>query len=76
MKKNIASYLIIVLTICILLFASFSSNKTIDSSKYSTAGLVLNYTVSQDAGSNARDLALLNTNKAYSPLFGEIFCRI
>lgn len=73
MKKNIASYLTVVLTICVLLFASFSSNKTIDSSKYSTAGLVLNYTVSQDAGSNSRDLALLNSNKVYSPYLGKSF---
>lgn len=73
MKKNIASYSVVVLTICVLLYASFSSNKTIDSSKYSTAGLVLNYTVSQDAGSKDRDLALLNSNKTYSPYLGKSF---
>lgn len=73
MKKNIASYLTLVLTICILLYTSFSSNKTIDSSKYSTAGLVLNYTVSQDAGTNTSDLALLNSNKPYSPYLGKSF---
>jgi hypothetical protein len=73
MRKRNASYLIIVLTICILLFASFSSNKEIDSSKYSTAGLVLNYTVNQDAGTNTSDLALLSSNKSYSPFLGKSF---
>lgn len=73
MIKKIASYLIIVLTICVLLFASFSSNKEIDSSKYSTAGLVLNYTVSRDAGANTGDLALLNSKKSYSPFLGKSF---
>ncbi len=73
MKKNIASYLTLVLTICILLYTSFSSDKAIDSSKYSTAGLVLNYTVSQDAGTNTSDLALLNSNKPYSPYLGKSF---
>ncbi|MFH4965862.1 peptidoglycan-binding protein LysM [Gaetbulibacter sp. M235] len=73
MKKNIASYLIVSLTICILLYVSLSSNKAIDSSKYSTAGLVLNYTVSQDAGTKTSDLALLNANKSYSPFLGKSF---
>ncbi len=73
MKKNIASYLIVSLTICILLYVSLSSNKAIDSSKYSTAGLVLNYTVSQDASTKTSDLALLNANKSYSPFLGKSF---
>jgi len=73
MKKNIASYLIVSLTICVLLYVSLSSNKAIDSSKYSTAGLVLNYTVSQDARTKTSDLALLNSNKSYSPFLGKSF---
>jgi hypothetical protein len=73
MKKNIARYLIVSLTICILMYVSLSSNKAIDSSKYSTAGLELNYTVCQDAGTKANDLALLNDNKSYSPFLGKSF---
>ncbi|WP_445955992.1 peptidoglycan-binding protein LysM [Yeosuana sp.] len=73
MKKNIASYLTVALTISILLYVSFSSNKTIDSSKYSTAGLDLNYTVSQDAGTNTSDLSLLSENNTYSPYLGKSF---
>jgi len=73
MKKNIASYLIVSLTICVLLYVSLSSNKAIDSSKYSTAGLVLNYTVNQDARTKTSDLALLNSNKSYSPFLGKSF---
>jgi len=73
MKKNIASYLIVSLTISILLYVSFTSNKTIDSSKYSTDGLVLNYTVSQDEETKPDDLALLNSNKSFSPYLGKSF---
>ncbi len=73
MKKNIASYFTVVLTICILLYTSFSSNKTIDSSNYSTAGLVLNYTVSQDSVTNTNDLVLLASNVTYSPYLGKSF---
>lgn len=73
MKRNIASYLIVSLTICVLLYVSLSSNKAIDSSKYSTAGLELNYTVCRDAGTKPSDLALLNANKSYSPFLGKSF---
>ena len=73
MKKSIASYLAVSLTVCILLYVSLSSNKAIDSSKYSTAGLVLNYTVSQNAETKSSDLALLTSNKSYSPYLGKSF---
>ncbi|NCO63054.1 MAG: peptidoglycan-binding protein LysM [Flavobacteriales bacterium] len=73
MKKSIASYLTVSLTISVLLYVSLSSNKVIDSSKYSTAGLVLNYTVSHDAETKAGDLALFNSNKTFSPYLGKSF---
>ena len=73
MKKSIASYLTVSLTICILLYVSLSSNKAIDSNKYSTSGLVLNYTVSQKAETKSSDLALLTSNKSYSPYLGKSF---
>ena len=41
MRKSIASYSTLTLTICILLYSSFSSDETIDLGKYSTEGLVL-----------------------------------
>ncbi|MGZ0014565.1 peptidoglycan-binding protein LysM [Yeosuana sp. AK3] len=73
MKKSIASYLTVSLTISVLLYVSLSSNKVIDSSKYSTAGLVLNYTVSHDAETKAGDLAFFNSNKTFSPYLGKSF---
>lgn len=73
MIKNIASYLTLSLTICILLYTSFSTNETIDLSKYSTKGLVLNYTVSPDANINKDVLASNDLNKSFSPYLGKSF---
>lgn len=73
MGKSIASYLSISLTICILVVVSLSSNETIDLSKYSTKGLDLNYTVSQEPNAQEGDLALIDVNKAFSPYLGKSF---
>lgn len=73
MGKSIASYLSISLTICILVVVSLSSNETIDLSKYSTKGLDLNYTVSQEPNTQEGDLALIDVNKAFSPYLGKSF---
>lgn len=73
MRKSIASYLTLTLTICILLYSSFSSDETIDLGKYSTEGLVLNYTVSLDANINDGDLALNDANQSFSPYLGKSF---
>ena len=73
MRKNIASYFTISLTICILLFVSLSSNEAIDLSKYSTKGLVLNYTVSQDDCAIVSDPSSVNANKSFSPYLGKSF---
>lgn len=73
MIKNVASYLTLTLTICILLYVSFSSNEMMDLSKYSTEGLELNYTVSQDQNINDDVLASNNVNKAFSPYLGKSF---
>lgn len=73
MGKSIASYLSISLTICILVVVSLSSNETIDLSKYSTKGLDLNYTVSQEPNDQEGDLALIDVNKAFSPYLGKSF---
>jgi hypothetical protein len=74
MKKNIASYLVLALPICVLLYITLSSKDTIDLSKYSTKGLELNYTVSQEpANTQEKDLALNDVNKLYSPYLGKSF---
>lgn len=73
MKKSIASYLILSLTICVLLYMSLSSKDTIDLSKYSTKGLELNYTVSQEPNTHENDLAFNEGNRLYSPYLGKSF---
>ncbi|CAH8294954.1 hypothetical protein EV196_108132 [Mariniflexile fucanivorans] len=73
MRKSIASYLMLTVTICILLFVSFSSNEKIDLSKYSTAGLELNYTVSQDHSIKDDALASKDLNKPITPILGKSF---
>jgi len=73
MGKNIASYLSLSLTICVLLYVSLSSNETIDLSKYSTRGLELKYTVSQDEITHESDLASNDGSKLFSPYLGKSF---
>ena len=73
MIKNIASYVTLSLTICFLLYASFSSNETIDLSKYSTKGLDLNYTVSLDDNIEGNVVASNNANTSFSPYLGKSF---
>ena len=73
MVRNIASYVTLTLTISTLLYFSFSSNEELDLSKYSTAGLDLNYTVSMDAEENDNLLALNNSDFTYSPYLGKSF---
>jgi len=73
MKKNIASYFLVSLTISLLLFVSLSSDKAVSSSEYSTEGLVLNYSVGQDAEIENRDLAMLDANLSFSPFLGKSF---
>tara|TARA_R110002049_G_scaffold125706_5_gene281426 strand:- start:1957 stop:2556 length:600 start_codon:yes stop_codon:yes gene_type:complete len=52
---------------------SFSSNETIDLSNYSTKGLELNYTVSQDEGINNNVLASNDVEQSFSPYLGKSF---
>lgn len=73
MRKSIASYLTLTLTICILLYSSFSSDETIDLGMYSTEGMVLNYTVSLDANINDGTLALNEADDSFSPYLGKSF---
>jgi len=69
MVKNIASYVIVTLTILSLLYVSFQSNETIDLSSYSTKGLNLNYTVKADAHISASE----ETDFEFSPYLGKSF---
>ncbi|MBP0905196.1 peptidoglycan-binding protein LysM [Mariniflexile gromovii] len=73
MRKSIASYLMLTVTICILLFVSFSPDEAMDLSKYSTAGLKLNYTVSQDHSIKDDALVSNEVNKPISPILGKSF---
>ncbi|MFD1614279.1 peptidoglycan-binding protein LysM [Gelatiniphilus marinus] len=73
MRKSIASYLTLTLTICILLYSSFSSDETINLGKYSTKGLVLNYTVSSDTNNKDEASVLNDANKSFSPYLGKSF---
>lgn len=73
MRKSIAGYVTLTITICILVYVSFSSNETIDLSKYSTAGLELNYTVSQDESIDNNVLASNELKKADIPYLGKSF---
>lgn len=71
MVRNIASYITIALTICILLHISFQSNETIDLIKYSTEGLNLNYTVSD---TDDELLVIKSTpDNEFSPYLGKSF---
>jgi hypothetical protein len=73
MKKNIASYFLVSLTISLLLFVLLSSDKAVSSSEYSTEGLVLNYSVGKDTEIENRDLAMLDANSSFSPFLGKSF---
>lgn len=74
MVRNIASYITIALTICVLLHISFQSNETIDFSKYSTKGLSLDYTVSNDAvGKDNLMVSNYDSDFEFSPYLGKSF---
>ncbi|GAA4238066.1 hypothetical protein GCM10022291_27130 [Postechiella marina] len=73
MTKNITSILGLTLSIVFLLLMSFSSNEELDLKKYSTEGLVLNYTVSLDGGIKDNTLASKEGNKIFSPYLGKSF---
>jgi len=73
MIRNIARYVSITLTILVLLYVSFQSNETIDLSEYSTEGLDLNYTVSNNATVNQNESALGDSDFEFSPYLGKSF---
>lgn len=73
MVKNIASYLVLALTICILLQVSFSNNETVNLSRYSTDGLVLNYTVSHDESTSVSTDVSNDGYEVFSPFLGKSF---
>ncbi len=73
MRKSIISFLLITLVLAAVLFVLLSSNETIELGKYSTEGLDLHYTVSQDEGINDDVLASNDVNKTFSPYLGKSF---
>ncbi|MGC6430490.1 MAG: peptidoglycan-binding protein LysM [Jejuia sp.] len=72
MLKNIGSFLLI-LTICALVRLSFVESKTIDLGRYSTKGLVLDYTVKPDV--NIRDNVETSKDgyERFTPYLGKSF---
>ncbi|WP_223551785.1 peptidoglycan-binding protein LysM [Aestuariivivens sp. NBU2969] len=73
MIKNIASYSALTLTISVLLYASFSSNETIDLSEYSTEGLELNYSVGLDEDIAGNIDVSKESAQTFSPYLGKSF---
>lgn len=73
MRKSIATFIALSVTICILLSVSFSADETVDLGKYSTEGLELNYTVSLDESIKDNVLASNDVNKTFSPYLGKSF---
>lgn len=70
MVKNIAGYITLGLTICVIAYVSFAENETIDLSKYSTKGLGLNYTVGLN---DVKDQDLIASNEVLTPYLGKSF---
>ena len=61
MLKKIIDYILIPFAICVVLYLALFPKATVDMTKFSTAGLELNYTVSED-------MALLSTDQsAFQP---------
>ncbi|WP_242131984.1 peptidoglycan-binding protein LysM [Aestuariivivens marinum] len=73
MIKNIASYSALTLTISVLLYASFSTNETIDLSEYSTEGLELNYSVGLDEDIAGNIDVSKESAQTFSPYLGKSF---
>ncbi len=73
MKKSIASFITLTLTICVLLFVLFPSNETIDLSYFSTKGLDLDYTVSTDSIQKEQLTGLDSSFESFTPYLGKSF---
>lgn len=73
MVKHIASYLTVALTISLLLSTSASVTETVDLSRYSTNGLVLHYTVNQNANIKGNVRLLKEGYEGYTPYLGKSF---
>ncbi|MGY0392083.1 peptidoglycan-binding protein LysM [Bizionia sp. KMM 8389] len=72
MRKSILNYLVLVLIICVLVFSSFISNKTITETDYSKNDLAVNTVETTDAKLD-HFLPLQKTYKPYSPKLGKSF---
>lgn len=73
MIRNIGRYVAITLTILVLLYVSFQSNETIDLSRYSTEGLSLNYTVSNNAAVKVNEFESSESDFEFSLYLGKSF---
>jgi len=74
MMKKVINYFAIPLAIIAITYIALSSNKTVDTEIYSTDGLELNYTVSNDMAFNDANASLNNhIHHNYLPYLGKNF---
>jgi len=76
MVKHIVGYIALTLTILVLLSTMLKTDEPIDLSKYSTEGLVLNYTVRNQSPLNDEILALKteeDSEAVFTPYLGKSF---
>lgn len=76
MMKKVINYFAIPLAIIAITYIALSSNKIVDPEIYSTDGLELNYTVSNDMAFNAngtKESAHSNVQHSYFPYLGKTY---
>lgn len=75
MLRKITNYFVIPFAICILLYLGLFPKTTVDMSKFSTDGLDLNYTVSEDLAllANQERLRHESTYNKYFPYLGKSY---
>lgn len=76
MMKKVINYFAIPLAIVAIIYIALSSNTTVDPEIYSTDGLELNYTVSNDMAFNANSTnkaSHANVHQNYFPYLGKSF---
>jgi len=75
-KKSKINYIAIPLCMCALLFVALYSNPVLDKKAYSTEGLKLNFTVSEDIAllaNGTADAKVFTTNQTVFPQLGKSF---
>jgi len=75
MLKKITNYFVIPFAICVILMTTLFQKTTVDMTSYSTAGLELNYTVSEDIALFAaiEETSIPKTYDRYFPYLGKSY---